>query len=128
MPTDKINEYFTWKEAACRDGTPVPVDLEYDVMVHADYMRIIRTFLGCAVHVNSWYRTAAYNKRVGGKRNSLHLKGIATDFWTDDFTPEEIAAALEGLIRIRAIPQGGIGVYPDFVHYDSRGTRSRWTG
>ncbi len=126
MPTGKINKYFTWKEAACRDGTAVPEEYLGGVLLAADQLFEVRMFLGCPLIVNSWYRTKAYNKLVKGKPSSKHLTGIAVDFYTRDYVPAEVAFVLEGLIRIGAIMQGGIGVYEDFVHYDCRNTKARW--
>jgi hypothetical protein len=41
-------------------------------------------------------------------------------------TPKEVALVIEGLIEQGKIKQGGIGIYPSWVHYDIRGTKARW--
>lgn len=124
----KLSRYFTWKEAACRDGTPVPKELRPFVEMHADEMDIIRLFFNAPVRINSWYRTAAYNNKVQGGTKSKHLEGIACDFTVDGVSPEEVRRGLEGLIRLGVIMEGGIGAYKTFTHYDSRGTKARWNG
>jgi len=32
-----------------------------------------------AIHINSGYRTKEHNKKIGGKKDSAHLKGYAVD-------------------------------------------------
>lgn len=122
----KLSKYFTWKEAACRDGTPVPDKLKTSVSAVAYDMDVIRDFFGVPITVNSWYRTPEYNKKVGGKPSSKHLLGIAVDFTVKGVSPKQVREVLEGLIRIGAIYQGGIGAYDRFTHYDNRGTKARW--
>jgi uncharacterized protein YcbK (DUF882 family) len=124
----KINEFFTWEEAMCRDGTPVPNELQIDVRTQAAYMRVIRRYFDAPVKITSWFRTPAYNTVVGGEVKSKHLLGIACDFTVKGFKPAAVADVLEGLIRIKAIPEGGLGRYKTFTHYDSRGVRARWNG
>lgn len=40
----------------------------------------LRNHLGCPVIVTSGYRCQELNKKIGGKPNSQHLKGLAADF------------------------------------------------
>lgn len=122
----KLSKYFTWEEAACNDGTKVPEDLKPAVIETAYHMDDIRTFFGVVITVNSWYRTKEYNKKIGGKPSSKHLQGIAVDFVVKGVATKQVREALEGLIRLGVIPQGGIGAYDRFVHYDCRGTKARW--
>lgn len=124
----KLSKYFTWKEAACRDGTAVPKDFRLAVELHAMEMDEIRLFFGAPVRINSWYRTPEYNNKVQGGSKSKHLLGIACDFTVDGVESTEVRRALEGLIRIGMLREGGIGAYKLFTHYDSRGTKARWNG
>lgn len=45
-----------------------------------DMMQELRDWYCKPINVGSWYRTAAYNKKIGGSSNSLHLDGLAVDF------------------------------------------------
>ncbi len=126
--TGNINEFFTWQEAMCRGGSPVPNELQNDVRYQAALMRKLRLFFDAPITINSWYRTPEYNAKVAGKPNSIHLKGLACDFTVKGYKPAQVAAAIEGLTRCGTLPEGGLGLYKTFVHWDSRGTRARWKG
>jgi uncharacterized protein YcbK (DUF882 family) len=51
---------------------------------------------------------------------------MASDLQVAGMTPSELAEEIEGLIKQGKMKQGGMGVYPTFVHYDFRGKRIRW--
>ena len=44
-----------------------------------DKIDLVRSKFDRAIHINSGYRTKEHNKKVGGKKNSYHLKGLAVD-------------------------------------------------
>ena len=44
-----------------------------------DKIDLVRSKIVRAIHINSGYRTKEHNKKVGGKKNSSHLKGLAVD-------------------------------------------------
>ena len=114
----KLSEHFTVGEFACRDGTDaVPVSEELVTLLQK-----IRDHFGRAVTVNSAYRTAAYNTKVGGAKRSQHLLGTAADITLAGVTPLEVAQYAE-FLQPKA---GGIGVYRTFTHVDVRAARSRW--
>ncbi len=114
----KLSEHFTVREFACRDGTDaVPVSEELVRLLQA-----IRDHFGRAVIINSAYRTAAYNAKVGGAVRSQHLLGTAADITLAGVTPLEVAQYAEFLQP----EAGGIGVYRTFTHVDVRASRSRW--
>ncbi len=92
----------------------------------------IRWYEGSApVGVNSWFRSEAYNRSVGGGKNSIHLTGGAADITKRRWTPLRIALAFAHDYPMAE--QLGIGLYPTFVHVDIRGmigrrAPARWTG
>lgn len=121
-----LTENFDREEFDCRDGTPVPPELMQNVLKLAEQLQILRDNLGESIHVNSGYRTTAYNKRVGGKPASQHLQAKAADITCKSKTPKQLAAYIEKLITAGTLKFGGIGVYPGFVHVDIRSSRARW--
>lgn len=122
----QLTTNFDLSEFACKDGTPVPKDLLPNVQLLAKNLQVLRDYLGESIHVNSGYRTPAYNAKVGGKKNSYHMKAMAGDLTTKSKTPKQLAAIIEKLIAEKKMKQGGLGIYPGFVHYDVRGTKARW--
>lgn len=123
---NQLTENFNLHEFACTDGTPVPEQYYENVKEVADNLQVLRDELGCPIFINSSYRTQSKNKAVGGVPNSQHLTSSAADICTKHYTPMEIAARIERLIKEGKMKQGGIGIYPGFVHYDIRGTKARW--
>lgn len=123
----KLTKNFTLKEFDCKDGTEVPKDLIHNVQELANNLQVLRDYLGVPVSITgSGYRTPAHNKKVGGAKDSQHLKAKAADINAEGYTPKKLAAVIEKLIDEGKMKQGGIGVYPGFVHYDIRGTKARW--
>ena len=122
----QLTKNFELSEFACKDGTPVPKELIPNVQLLADNLQVLRDYLGEPIHVNSGYRTPTYNAKVGGKKSSYHLKAMAGDLTTKSKTPKQLAAVIELLISKKKMKQGGLGIYPGFVHYDPRGKKARW--
>lgn len=109
----KISANFSVKEFACKDGSDrILIDTE---MVKE--LQEIRDHFKVPVTINSGYRTAAYNKKVGGSTNSYHMKGQAFDIVVKGKTAAEVAAYAYQI----GIP--GIIQYNTFVHVDSRATK-----
>lgn len=122
-----LTKHFNIIEAACKDGTPLPDDLYDNAVQVAENMEVVRAELGgTSIHVISWYRTVAWNKKVKGAKNSQHLKAKAMDFIHDKYNPSAIYTILDALMNEGVIKQGGLGIYNTFVHYDCRGVRVRW--
>lgn len=117
---------FNLAEFACKDGTPVPNDLTPNVELLAKNLQVLRDHLGEPIHINSGYRSPAHNAKVGGKKNSYHMKAMAADITCKSKTPKQLAAVIEKLIAAKKMKQGGLGIYPGFLHYDVRGSRARW--
>ena len=117
---------FLLEEFACKDGTPVPKALRSNVQLLAHNLQVLRDHLKEPIHINSGYRTPAYNSKVGGKPLSKHILAQAADITVKSKTPKQLAKIIETLISSKKMKQGGLGIYPGFVHYDVRGTKARW--
>lgn len=117
---------FNLNEFSCHDGTPVPAELIPNAQELANNLQVLRDFIGEPLHINSGYRPEQYNKAIGGKKNSQHLLAKAADITAKSYTPKKLASIIEQLITAKKMKQGGIGIYPGFVHYDVRGSKARW--
>lgn len=122
----QLTKNFNLEEFRCKDGTPVPKELLVNVELLAANLQKLRDYLDEPIHINSGYRTPTYNAKVGGARKSQHLLAKAADITVKSKTPKQLAAIIEKLIARGEMMQGGLGVYPGFVHYDVRKTKSRW--
>ena len=116
----QLSKNFKVKEFRCKDGSD-------KILVSPETVKIlqaVRDYFGKTVHINSAYRTPAYNKKVGGASASQHVKGTACDIRVDGVPPEAVAAYLEA-----KFPISGIGLYnrtSHFVHIDTRGYKVYW--
>lgn len=122
----QLTENFELIEFVCKDGSPVPEEYMHNVKELAENLQVLRDEVGEPIRINSAYRSPNYNKRIGGKPASKHLLAQAADITVKGKTPKQLAAIIERLISQRKMKQGGLGIYPGFVHYDVRGTKARW--
>lgn len=122
----KLTTNFTREEFDCHDGTKVPAELLPNIQKLAEQLQILRDNLGESIHINSGYRSPAYNKRIGGVKNSQHVLGKAADITCKSKTTKQLAAIIEKLITAGTLRFGGMGVYPGFVHVDIRAGKARW--
>ena len=125
-----LSKNFCVREFKCNDGSdPIFIDSEL-----VELLQKIRDHFGKPVHINSAYRTAAYNlsKKVGGAKFSQHQYGKAADICIQGTSIYVVAAYVETLMPNK----GGVGTYPvkagvrdcAFVHVDVRAAKSRWQG
>lgn len=113
----KLSENFTVREFRCKDGSD-------KILVSTDTVQIlqrVRNYFGQPVRINSAYRNAAYNQKVGGTSSSQHIKGTACDIAVTGVPPKAIAAYIDAVF-----PTTGLGLYDTFVHVDTRGYKVRW--
>ena len=73
----KLTPHFSAEEYAVHQAEDCAITRE--AMKHAEMLEEFRQWLKRPMTVNAWYRTAKYNKKVGGSANSSHLRGVATD-------------------------------------------------
>lgn len=138
---------FTWGEVRCTDGS-LPRDLAFRRRVVAQARRLNRLRAALAakyripvtsvsIAVNSWYRSPAYNKRIGGASRSMHLTGSASDIRITvrlrTGKRVQLKPGFVALLAARYVPAfnaGGIGWYDaahgNFTHVDGRKGRARW--
>lgn len=114
----KLSDNFTVSEFRCKDGSDkILIDTEL-----VNILQKIRNHFGKPVTINSAYRNATYNKKIGGASRSQHVYGTATDIVVQGVKPELVAQYAEYLMPNK----GGIGLYSTFTHVDVRANRSRW--
>ena len=116
----KLATNFKVKEFACKDGSD-PIFIAPELV---EILQKIRTHFGKAVTINSAYRTASYNKKVGGATYSQHCYGMAADIKVAGVAPKDVADYVKNLMPNK----GGIGRYSTFTHVDVREVKSRWNG
>ena len=121
----KLTKNFQLSEFNCNDGTPVPEKLVPNVMELAINLQVIRDEIGEGMTILSGYRSPAWNKKVGGKPGSYHMKAMAADLSVKGLTPKKLHTVILKLIKEQKIKDGGLGLYPGFVHYDI-GPSRRW--
>ena len=123
----KLTKNFNRQEFDCKDGTIVPEKYLKNVQEVADNLQVLRNYLEVPVSITgSGYRSPSHNKKVKGAKFSQHLTASGADINAEGYEPKQLAEVIELLILKGKMKQGGIGVYPNFVHYDIRGTKARW--
>ena len=122
----KITNNFSLEEFKCKDGSDIPNDVLPNIIELAKNLQVLRDAIGKSITINSGYRSQKYNAKIGGVKNSQHVKGKASDLRVSGMTPKELALIIEGLIEKGKMKEGGIGIYPNFTHYDIRGVKARW--
>ena len=122
----KLTENFSKSEFDSKDGAEMPENVLCNIKVLATNLQVLRGSLGKSIRINSGYRSPAHNAKIGGVKNSQHVLGKAADIKVDGMTPKEVKAVVERLISEGKMHNGGIGLYPTFLHYDIRPNPARW--
>ena len=114
----ELSENFTVIEFACKDGSDkILIDTKL-----IDVLQDIRNHFKKPVCITSAYRNESYNRLIGGVSNSQHILGTASDIIVEGIEPKKVAQYTETLLQ----GTGGIGLYENFVHIDTRLKRARW--
>ena len=118
-------KYFSWSEFDVDHRRPLPPTRRpaYRHLCR-HYLDPLREEFG-PVTVTSSLRSPGYNARVGGAPRSQHLTTApeviaAADVWCRRGLPAQWFKFLDDL-RV-----GGLGLYQDHVHVDTRLQRARW--
>lgn len=122
---ERLAPHFTLGEFAQRGGVlPPPASVAALRRLCVEVLEPLRVHFG-PCHVTSGYRSAAYNRSVGGASDSRHVydkhpSGPAADVRFERGTPEKWAAVA---ISLRV---GGVGLYKTHIHVDQRRGLVRW--
>jgi len=113
-----ISKYFSREEFACECGCGfAAVDKEL-----LDLLNLVRERFGRPITINSGCRCEKHNKKVGGKPESYHLKGMAADIVIGQVDPAIVFAFFDSVFPHKL----GLGNYDTFTHVDSRSYKARW--
>lgn len=89
---------------------------------------LAREALGHPLSILSGYRSPQYNDAVSGARHSLHLEWRAYHLAPtsgSQLVQYQLLSILRDF-RQAGVFRGGIGVYDDFIHVDTRGHNVDW--
>jgi zinc D-Ala-D-Ala carboxypeptidase len=112
------SEFACKGEDCCGHSAPVHPDL-------VEALQALRDRIGKPLSITSGFRCNRHNQAISGEDHSFHTLGMAADVaCPDGIGPEELAALADG---IELFHQGGIGIYPSWVHLDVRKNgKARW--
>ncbi len=119
-----ISKYFELEEFASKDGAAFPILILPNLKWLAHNLDVIREEIGLPLHVNSGYRSLEHNKKIGGAKNSYHVKGMAADLSVRGISSTALGEIIIALMDRKKITPGGVRVYDTFVHYDIRGKKT----
>lgn len=113
----QLTKNFNSDEMDCKYGDNEITKISIE---HIEHLQAFRDHIGKPIKITSGYRNLKYNRSIGSKDTSQHLKGLATDIQVKGMPPRRVADAAE------KFGFDGIGRYSSFTHLDSRGSRARW--
>lgn len=126
MALHQITKNFHYLEFASKDGAKLPKELEANLVELVQNLQVLREYVGKKITINSGYRSPEHNKKIGGVKESFHVRAMAADIVVEGHTPRQVKEIIQHLILTGRMKEGGIGLYDTFVHYDTRGTKARW--
>lgn len=121
------SKYFTWHEALwlpswsrhAKESEVTPTILA-NIVKQAQALDRVRERFNKSIVVHCWLRPTAYNKEIGGAKNSAHLRGNATDFHIDGHSAEQVRQVL---INEKGIYPGAGELKVTWVHLDLEHTK-----
>lgn len=125
------SKHLSWKELACKDGTPYPEDWKMTrAIALSGAFELIRNVCGDKpIKIISAFRTPSHNVKIGGARKSQHLQGRALDLKHSTLDNVEFYNKIKS-ISLKNTMIRGLGRYKTFVHIDIRPVKSvvYWKG
>ena len=122
----RLTKNFDSKEFDCNNGIVVPDCYFSNMKELAENLQVLRDSLNLPINIRSAYRTVEYNKKIGGVDTSHQLTSSAADIRVLGLSPRVIGLRIKNLIREGKMKDGGLGIYPSFVHYDTKDVGDRW--
>ena len=122
----RLTENFNLTEFASKDGYAFPQDVKVNLSELAKNLQVLRDHFGKSITITSGYRSPAHNVRIGGAKDSFHVRGMAADIQISGVSPRLVYNAIELLIKSGKMKEGGLGLYNSWCHYDIRNKRIRW--
>ena len=111
MSTIFVSPHFSLAEVLTTSRPDLQTGLLADelgeVQLMAAVMENVRLVLQRPIVVNSWFRSPALNKAVGGVQTSAHLRGLAVDFQVSS-------------TEFRRVAKAKIVEYDQAIYYPSR--------
>lgn len=85
-------------------------------------LELVRNHFNQPVIITSGYRCVNYNRSIGGRLQSQHVKGKAVDIVVKNTSSRAVYDFLDDLFPDSL----GLGYYPNFTHVDIRPRKARW--
>lgn len=126
----KLSTNFSLAEFASADGKAPNGEVLKNLTELAKNLEVLRSHLKSPIFITSGYRSKEHNAKIGGALKSFHVLGMAADIQVKGMKPEQVAKAIELLIKEGKMQEGGIGIYKTWVHYDfyfDGKNKRRWT-
>ena len=117
---------FSFHEFTRKCHDTLPTALRPNLNELTKNLQVIRNHIHQPIIVISGYRSLRCNARVKGAAKSQHMHAKAADIVVKNMAHRDLQKAILKLIHEGKISDGGVGLYRTHVHYDIRGSRSRW--
>lgn len=117
---DEFTSYFTTRRRGVENSAP-PREMWKLILPTLRIADDLRDFFGRPVTIVSSYRSPEYNAAINGAASrSFHMRFQALDIVVAGHAPPEVFARLKSW-RDAGKFTGGLGLYHNFVHVDTRG-------
>jgi zinc D-Ala-D-Ala carboxypeptidase len=126
MATTKISEHISYKEATHSDtavrrgikNEPSSIELKAMKILAKKVFEPLRLHFNEPIKINSFYRSIALNKQIGGSKTSQHCKGEAIDLDAmNGITNKQLYDYIKNNLEFdQLIWEFGTAKNPDWVH------------
>ena len=121
---DEFTSYFEVNRRGAQNMAP-PREMWQNILPTLRLVDDLRDHFGRPCVLLSSYRGDEYNRRCGGVKYSQHRQFTALDIAVSGVSPKKVFNYL--LARRKSGDfKGGLGLYPTFVHLDTRGNNATW--